>query len=64
MALIIDNATRLGKKNGFANVAGLCTATYVHGVFSILGVSAILLNDKTLFFSKTNGWLLFIIHGN
>ncbi|WP_338155454.1 LysE family translocator [Bartonella krasnovii] len=50
MALIIDNATRLGKKNAFSNVLGLCTATYVHGAFSILGVSAIVLNNKTLFF--------------
>ncbi|EJF80271.1 hypothetical protein MCQ_00507 [Candidatus Bartonella washoeensis Sb944nv] len=50
MALIIDNATRLGRKNAFANVLGLCTATYVHGAFSILGVSALILNNKTLFF--------------
>lgn len=50
MALIIDNATRLGRKNAFANVAGLCTATYIHGAFSILGVSALILNNKTLFF--------------
>ncbi|WP_375629778.1 LysE family translocator [Bartonella sp. TT67HLJMS] len=49
MALIIDNATRLGKKNAFVNVLGLCTATYVHGAFSILGVSALILNNKTLF---------------
>ncbi len=50
MTLIIDNATRLGKKNALANVAGLCTTTYAHGAFSILGVSAIILNNKTLFF--------------
>nr|WP_273788539.1 LysE family translocator [Bartonella grahamii] len=49
MALIIDNATRLGKKNAFVNVLGLCTATYVHRAFSILGVSALILNNKTLF---------------
>ncbi|WP_375659036.1 LysE family translocator [Bartonella sp. MR30HLJHH] len=64
MALIIDNATRLGRKNAFVNVLGLCTATYVHGAFSILGVSVLILNNKTLFFfSKTHGWQLFIIHG-
>ncbi|WP_375636780.1 LysE family translocator [Bartonella sp. AP152HLJHH] len=34
MALIIDNATRLGRKNAFVNVLGLCTATYVHEAFS------------------------------
>ncbi|WP_455474328.1 LysE family translocator [Bartonella sp. B30(2025)] len=50
MAFIIDRATRLGKKNSFASVIGLCTATYAHGTFSILGVSAIILNNKTLFF--------------
>lgn len=49
MALIIDNATRLGKKNAFTNVLGLCTATYAHGAFSILGISARILNNKTLF---------------
>ncbi|WP_375616713.1 LysE family translocator [Bartonella sp. AP58NXGY] len=49
MALIIDKATRLGKKNAFMNVLGLCTATYAHGAFSILGVSALILNNKTLF---------------
>ncbi|HHW4681344.1 MAG TPA: LysE family translocator [Xylella taiwanensis] len=49
MALIIDHASRLGKKNSFASVAGLCTATYVHGAFSILGVSAIVLNNHALF---------------
>ncbi|PIT68981.1 LysE family translocator [Bartonella tribocorum] len=49
MALIIDNATRLGKKNAFTNVLGLCAATYAHGAFSILGVSALILNNKTLF---------------
>ncbi|WP_222435621.1 LysE family translocator [Fluviispira vulneris] len=49
MALIIDNASRLGKKNSMANVLGLCSATYLHGALSILGVSAILLNNKSLF---------------
>lgn len=49
MALIIDNATRLGRKNALANVAGLCTATYFHGAFSILGVSAVVLNNRYLF---------------
>lgn len=63
MVLIIDTAKRLGKKNTFANVLGLCTATYVHGAFSILDVSAIILDNKTLFFSKAHGWLLFIIYG-
>ncbi len=49
MALIIDNASRLGKSNSMANVLGLCTATYLHGALSILGVSAILLKNKYLF---------------
>ncbi|WP_370930887.1 LysE family translocator [Bartonella sp. DGB1] len=49
MALIIDNATRLGRKNALANVAGLCTATYCHGAFSILGVSAIIFHNQSLF---------------
>lgn len=49
MALIIDNASRLGKRNAISNVLGLCTATYLHGSFSILGISAILINNKYLF---------------
>lgn len=49
MALIIDNATRLGRENALANVAGLCTATYFHGALSILGISALILNHKPLF---------------
>ncbi len=56
MALIIDNASRLGKKNSLANVAGLCTATYIHGALSILGISAIVLNNALLFLTvKTLG---------
>ncbi|WP_345116404.1 hypothetical protein [Bartonella jaculi] len=61
MALIIDNATRLGRKNAFLNVLGLCTATYAHGAFSLLGISALILNNKTLFFGKAHGELHFII---
>ncbi len=50
MALIIDKASRLGKKDSFAAVAGLYAATYIHGAFSILGVSTIILSNDVLFF--------------
>ncbi len=64
MALIIDNATRLGRKNAFVNVLGLCTATYVHGAFSTPRcISAHSQQQNAVFFSKTHMWQLFIIHG-
>lgn len=49
MALIVDNASRLGKKHAMANVLGLCTATYAHGALSIWGVSAILVSNNLVY---------------
>lgn len=59
MALIIDDAMRPGKKNAFMNILDLCTATYAHGAFSKLGVSATHSQQQNaLSFSKTHGELL------
>lgn len=63
MALVIDSASRLGKMNSLANVAGLCTATYVHGILSIVGVSAILLKNENIYSLLKNiggSYLLYI----
>lgn len=49
MALIIDNASRLGKKNSMFNILGLCSATYIHGAFSILGISVLILNNHSVY---------------
>jgi len=48
--LIIKTASVQGRAASFANVLGLFTATFFHGAFSILGLSAILLQSSELFF--------------
>ena len=48
-ALILKTVPLLGKKHGYANVAGIFTAFYFHGAFSIFGLSAILVSSAKLF---------------
>jgi len=48
-ALILKTVPLLGKKHGYVNVAGICTAFYLHGTFSIFGLSAILVSSAKLF---------------
>lgn len=48
--LIIKTASVQGRAASFANVLGLFAATFFHGAFSILGLSAILLQSSELFF--------------
>ncbi|WP_415903337.1 LysE family translocator [Neptuniibacter sp. QD29_5] len=48
--LIIKTASVQGCTASFANILGLFTATFFHGAFSILGLSAILLQSAELFF--------------
>ncbi|WP_375627127.1 MULTISPECIES: hypothetical protein [unclassified Bartonella] len=56
MALIITKTTRLGRKNAFVNVLGLCTATYVHETFSIPKcISAHSQQQNTIFLVKFMG---------
>ena len=48
-ALILKTVPLLGKKHGYVNVAGIFTAFYLHGTFSIFGLSAILVSSTKLF---------------
>ena len=48
--LIAKTVPVSGKGAGFANVVGFVTAFYLHGVLSILGISAILLASSKAFF--------------
>lgn len=47
--LILKTVPLLGKKHGYVNVAGIFTAFYFHGTFSIFGLSAILVSSAKLF---------------
>ena len=48
-ALILKTVPLLGSKHGYVNVAGIFTAFYLHGTFSIFGLSAILVSSAKLF---------------
>ena len=48
-ALIAKTVPTSGVMAGFANIAGFVTAFYIHGTWSILGISAILLRSAELF---------------
>ncbi|PKG37762.1 LysE family translocator [Psychromonas sp. Urea-02u-13] len=61
--LIIKTVSAEGKKPAFFNILGLTVATFFHGAFSILGLSAVLLQSAELFLAiKIMGamYLLFI----
>lgn len=47
--LIIKTVSTSGRLAGFANIVGFVAAFYIHGTFSILGISVILLNSAELF---------------
>lgn len=47
--LIIKTTSAHGRLPSFANIAGLTTATFFHGIFSIFGISALLLQSAELF---------------
>ncbi len=48
-ALILKNVPFHGKRKGILNVLGIVGAINIHGLFSMLGVSSILLASATLF---------------
>ena len=55
-ALIFKTVPFQGELNGVANVVGVLTAFYLHGVFSIFGLSAIIVGSARAFlFVKTLG---------
>ncbi|WP_286239107.1 LysE family translocator [Neptuniibacter halophilus] len=47
--LIVKTASVGGRAPAFANIAGLFSATFCHGAFSIFGLSALLLQSAELF---------------
>jgi len=48
--LIAKTVPTSGRAAGFANVAGIATAFYLHGALSIFGISILLLQSAQLFF--------------
>lgn len=49
-ALLLKTVSTSGKKHGYINVLGILSAFYIHGTFSIFGLSAILVSSASLFF--------------
>ncbi|GAA3941000.1 LysE family translocator [Litoribacillus peritrichatus] len=47
--LILKTVSSHGKSSGIANILGLTSATFLHGAFSIFGLSALLLQSAELF---------------
>ncbi|MFV1983964.1 MAG: LysE family translocator [Thiohalomonadales bacterium] len=57
-ALIFKTVSTLGTKIALTNIIGLVSATFIHGVLSIFGLSTLIKNIPTLFiFIKTLGAL-------
>lgn len=48
--LIAKTVPTSGKRAGFANVAGIASAFYLHGALSIFGISILLVQSANLFF--------------
>ncbi len=48
--LILKTVSAHGKEQGVMNIIGLTSATFIHGAFSIFGLSALLLQSSELFF--------------
>ena len=47
--LVIKNTSRCGGKDGVVTSLGICLGLFVHGTFSAVGISAILLQSAELF---------------
>ena len=47
--LIVQTVPSSGRRAGFANVAGIVSAFYVHGTLSVLGISLILVQSAWVF---------------
>lgn len=57
-ALIFKTVPFQGKRKGVANVVGFLTAFYLHGIFSVFGLSAVIVGSAQAFFAiKTLGAL-------
>jgi threonine/homoserine/homoserine lactone efflux protein len=49
-ALILRTVSQNGRRAGILNLAGIVSAFYIHGIFSILGLSALILKTSQAFF--------------
>lgn len=49
--LIFKTCLNAGSKHSLVNILGLVTATFLHGAFSIFGLSAVIKNTPSLFFA-------------
>lgn len=49
--LVVRNALRGGRADGWLTVAGICSGLFVHALLSALGVSALLAHSATAFFA-------------
>ncbi|WP_051311864.1 LysE family translocator [Zooshikella ganghwensis] len=47
--LIVNNSVSYGRKTAFVTLAGTLSAFYVHGLFSVIGVSALIMSSATAF---------------
>jgi RhtB (resistance to homoserine/threonine) family protein len=47
--LVVRNALRGGRRDGFATVTGICSGLYVHASLSALGLSVVLMHSATAF---------------
>jgi hypothetical protein len=60
--LVARTVPTSGRSAGFANVAGFVTGFYLHGAFSIFGISIILLQSATAFaIVKMLGGRIFVL---
>jgi len=50
-ALILRAVPQNGRRAGILNLAGIVSAFYMHGIFSILGLSALILKSSQAFFA-------------
>jgi len=49
-ALILRTVPQNGRRSGILNLAGIVSGFYMHGIFSILGLSALILKTSQAFF--------------
>ncbi len=50
-ALILRTVPQNGRRAGILNLVGIISAFYMHGIFSILGLSAFILKTSQAFFA-------------
>lgn len=61
-ALILRTVPQNGRRGGLLNLAGIVCAFYAHGLFSILGLSALILKTSQAFFAVKLLGSLYLIY--